>query len=246
MPTHAAAGLSPHRLLPRLPFKPAAWLFDLDGTLVDTEPLFEHSESSWLAGYGISLDEELMHQLFGQSARGFFEIIGRRFPESPLNELSLEERLEAKTRHYLSVAAGKVRTFPAMETLVRGLASRGLPLAIASSSDHEIIDFELETVALAPLFPHRVSAVDVARGKPEPDVFLEAARRLGVDAKDCVVFEDSLLGTRAAKAAGAFCLAFPAPGARLERFAFADFVLEGGPGALRPEDIAGFLELNGL
>ncbi|HUX38209.1 MAG TPA: HAD family phosphatase [Rectinemataceae bacterium] len=215
-----------------LPFEPEACLFDLDGTLIDSEPLFELSEEGFLASWGIEADEELRHELFGRSAAAFFETLSRRFPENPLNEVPLAERLEAKTRRFFETARGRLRCFPAAEALARGLAERGLALAIASSSNHEIIDFELEATGLAPLFPVRVSAVDVAHGKPEPDVFLEAARRLDADPRRCVVFEDSVFGLRAAKAAGAFTVSLPAPGADLARYESADLIVNGGPAAM--------------
>jgi HAD superfamily hydrolase (TIGR01509 family) len=226
---------------PRLSFVPEAVLFDLDGTLVDTEPLFELSEHEYLAKWGIVIDEELRHELFGQSAKGFFSLLERRFPESGLNRLSLDERLEAKNANYFKVATGRIATFPAMEVLARGIAARGLPLAIGSSSNHLIIDFELEAVGLADLFPVRVSAVDVPRGKPEPDIFLEAARRLGVDPKRCVIFEDSFLGLRAGKASGAFTVSLPAPDALLERFASADLLVAGGPAKAKAGRLLDFL-----
>lgn len=228
-----------------LPFVPEACLFDLDGTLVDSEPFFEESERRLLSSWGIEVDEELRHELFGRSAAAFFEIVLRRFPGGPLAGLSSEERHAAKTRFFLETAAGKIRSFPSMERLARELARSGLPLAIASSSVHEIIDFELEATALSPIFPVRASAVDVPRGKPEPDVFLEAARRLGVDPGRCVVFEDSVFGLRAARAAGAFAVSLPAPGSDLSRFAGADLILPGGPAELDVEAILAFLAIGG-
>ena len=229
----------------RLSFVPEAFLFDLDGTLVDSEPLFELSEHEYLAAWGIHIGEELRPELFGRSAKGFFEVIEAHFPESGLNRLPLEERLAAKNENYFRVAAGRIRTFPAMEALARALAARAFPLAIASSSNHLIIDFELEAVGLSSLFREAVSAVDVARGKPEPDVLLEAARRLGADPSRCVVFEDSLLGLRAAKAAGAFVVSLPAPDAPLGRYSGADLLVEGGPARADAELLLEFLGLRG-
>ncbi|MEI6386800.1 MAG: HAD family phosphatase [Spirochaetota bacterium] len=212
-------------------WKPGAALFDLDGTLVDTEPLFELSEVALLADWGIELDEALIHKLYGQSALGFFRIMEAHFPDNALFKVPLAERLAAKTRAYRQVAQGQIRVFPRMEAFARDLAARGVPLALASSSTHEIIDFELSETGMAGLFPVRVSAADVAQGKPEPDVFIEAARRLGADLGECAIFEDSFLGFRAAQAAGGFVIALPAPSADLSRFASADFLVAGGSAA---------------
>ena len=222
-------------------FRPAACLFDLDGTLVDSEPLFELSERRLLGTWGIRIDEELKHELFGRSAAAFLEVVERRFPDNLWNAEPFERRLEAKNKFFFETARGRLKSFPTMERLARALAEFGVPLAIASSSNHEIIDFELETLGLAELFPVRVSAVDVPRGKPEPDVFIEAARRLGADPRRCVVFEDSLFGLRAAKASGAYTISLPAPDADIERFRQADLVVRGGPNSADPETLIGLL-----
>jgi len=239
--TALAANSSRASARPRAYPEPEACLFDLDGTLVDSEPLFELSEEILLGAWGMEIDGELKHELFGRSAAAFLEIVESRFPGNSFNRLPLEERHAMKTKAFFDAARGRIRAFPQTEALARDLASRGLPLAIASSSTHEIIDFELEATGLESLFPVRVSATDVARGKPEPDVFVEAARRLGRDPRRCVVFEDSYFGLVGAKAAGTFVVSLPAPGADLDRFAVADILVKGGPPAADPRAIAEFL-----
>jgi len=226
-----------------LPFEPEACLFDLDGTLVDSEPLFEYSEELLLGSWGMTVDDELRREIFGRSAVSFFEIVERRFPANAINLTPLSERLAAKTKFFLETAHGRIATFPPIEKLARSLAVAGIPLAIASSSNHEIIDFELDETGLSGLFPVRVSAVDVAKGKPEPDVFLEAARRLGAEPHRCVVFEDSVFGLIAARAAGAFAISLPAPGAELARFSSADLLLPGGPALANAARLLDFLAI---
>ena len=92
---------------------------------------------------------------------------------------------------------------------MRRLAESGLRLAVASSSNRELIDAVLRRLELADLFAVTVSSEEVARGKPAPDVYLEAARRLGVDPARCVAIEDSASGIRAAHAAGMRVIAYP-------------------------------------
>ncbi len=120
---------------------------------------------------------------------------------------------------------------------VRTLHAAGLPLAVASSSNRPLIDAVLEAAGIAACFAATVSSEEVARGKPSPDVYLEAARRLGVDPSACAAVEDSANGIRAAAAAGMRVIAYPntrfppAPDA----LALADVVLDGLdglPGAL--------------
>ena len=107
------------------------------------------------------------------------------------------------------------------------------PLAIASSSNREVIDAVLARAGIAPLFQATISSEEVARGKPAPDVYLEAARRLGVDATACVAIEDSRNGIRSAHDAGMRVIAIPNPHFPPddEALALADVVLD-SPGEL--------------
>jgi len=128
------------------------------------------------------------------------------------------------------------------------LKRRGLLLAVASGSSPGVIVSELEAIGLGDgPFSFALSASEVARGKPEPDVFLEAARRLGIPSESCLVVEDSRYGVVAARRAGMRCLALPAEGAgRHSDFALADIVSPGGAAALDLAAILSELEALGL
>jgi HAD superfamily hydrolase (TIGR01509 family) len=125
-----------------------------------------------------------------------------RLPESP-EEINAEvvRRLERRYREHLPVIRGA-------QAAVERLARRW-PLALASSSNRELIDLALELMGIAELFEATVSSEEVARGKPAPDVYLEAARRLGIDPHNAAAIEDSHNGIRAAKAAGMRVVAIP-------------------------------------
>lgn len=186
-------------------------LFDLDGTLIDSEPVYWESDQSFLAQYGIDFTEELNETMFGWGAVDFFTKLQELFPLSPLNNLPLAERLRLKDEAYLDLGRKKIRAFPGVAALAHRLVAQGVPVAIASGSSPLAIDRTLGYAGLDGLFSVRVSAMEVARGKPAPDIFLKAARRLGVDPTLCLVLEDSLPGVQAAKTAGMACLALPAP-----------------------------------
>jgi HAD superfamily hydrolase (TIGR01509 family) len=111
-------------------------------------------------------------------------------------------RMLARYETDLPVVPGAVKA-------VQRLAAAGLRLALASSSNRELIDAVLRRLDLASVFEVTVSSEEVARGKPAPDVYLEAARRLGVPAARCVAIEDSASGIRAAHAAGMRVVAYP-------------------------------------
>jgi len=185
----------------------------------------------------------------GVGTRAFFMDIERRFPGNPLHDLDLEERVRRKDAYYLATMAPRARTFPATAALASELRRRGLPLAVASASSPEIVETVLAATGLRGLFGLALSAYDVERHKPEPDVFLEAARRLGARPRECVVFEDSRIGVIAARRAGMRCVALPAPSgdsAPLHPdFRAADLVIEGGPAALDTEALLATLELWG-
>lgn len=214
----------------------AAVLFDMDGTLVDSEPAYWESDRDFLGRYGIDYSEELNAAFIGRGSVEMFKSLELLFPDSPVNAMSLEERVRLKDEAFARYAPSRVRTFAAVEQLARALVEQGLVIAIASGSSPAIIDLMLAATGLDSLFPLRVSASEVAHGKPEPDVFLEAARRAGVDPGNCLVLEDSRFGVAAAKAAGMACVAMPFPGSsRAEDFQAADIVVEGGAACLDPK-----------
>src|SRR4051794_20591709 len=133
-------------------------------------------------------------------SRYMHERIGLAETPEEINRIVVEQMLEA-------YAAGPPWITGALEA-VRRIGER-YTLGLASSSNRELIDGVLEAGGIAELFAATVSSEEVARGKPAPDVYLEAARRLGVDPAGCVAIEDSHNGIRSAKAAGMGCIAIP-------------------------------------
>ncbi|WP_405807011.1 HAD family hydrolase [Streptomyces sp. NBC_01187] len=183
-----------------------AVVFDLDGTLVDSEPNYYEAGRRVLAAHGVSGFSWEEHTRFiGIGTRETLEILRREHGLStPVDELLAE-----KNRHYLELARAGTEVFPEMRKLVERLHSAGHPMAVASGSSRAAIDAVLRATSLDGLLPLRVSAEEVAHGKPEPDVFLEAARRLEVSPGDCVVLEDAPPGAEAARRAGMRCVAVP-------------------------------------
>ncbi len=213
----------------------AAFIFDLDGTLVDSEPNYSASDRAFFRRYGIDYDEDLNRHLMGRGIRDALRILEERFPKSPYHCLPMAERIRLKDEAYLAYARGRTRAFPAMLAFVRSLASRGAPCAVASGSAPDVIGQCIEEAGYGGCFRHIVSAAEVPRGKPAPDVFLEAARRLAVPAARCLVFEDTGVGLEAALAAGMRCVLLPAPGMEPEGAERALALFTGGPAAAEPE-----------
>jgi len=197
-------------------------VFDLDGVLLDSEQVWDGVREQLVRERGGSWHDRAQRDMMGMSSlewsRYMHDELGLR--ETP-EEISAEvvQRLEDLYRERLP-------ELPGAREAVERLAARW-PLALASSSNRKLIDLSLELLGVAELFRATVSSEEVARGKPAPDVYLEAARRLGVEAGQAAAVEDSHNGIRSAKAAGMRVLAIPnrhfPPGA--DALAEADLVL---------------------
>jgi HAD superfamily hydrolase (TIGR01509 family) len=179
-------------------------VFDLDGLLLDSEQVWDAAREELVRERGGRWHESAQPDMMGMSSPEWSRYMHDQLgvPDPP-EEISAEvvRRLERLYRERLPV-------IPGAREAVERLADRW-PLALASSSNRELIDLALELMGVAPLFRATVSSEEVARGKPAPDVYLEAARRLGVDPKRAAAIEDSHNGIRAAKAAGMRVVAIP-------------------------------------
>ena len=183
-----------------------AVIFDLDGVLLDSEQVWDEAREQLAKERGGRWHENAQRDMMGMSSlewsRYMHDVIG--IPEPP-EEISREvvERMAKLYREHLPVVPG------AREAISR-LAARW-PLGLASSSNRELIDLALELLGVKHRFKATVSSEEVTRGKPAPDVYLEAARRLGVEPTHAAAIEDSENGIRAAKAAGIRVIAIPNP-----------------------------------
>ncbi|KOY53357.1 HAD family hydrolase [Streptomyces sp. XY332] len=193
-------------------------IFDLDGTLVDSEPNYYESGRRTLARHGVPDFTWEQHSRFiGIGTLETLEILRDRYGiQAPVEQLLAEQNAA-----YLELARTGTEVFPEMRKFVERLSAEGVPMAVASGSSREAIDAVLAGTGLDALLSTAVSAEEVAHGKPAPDVFLEAARRLGADPADCVVLEDAAPGAQAAHAAGMDCVAIPYVTATADAPAFA-------------------------
>ncbi|HET8757855.1 MAG TPA: HAD family phosphatase [Solirubrobacteraceae bacterium] len=185
---------------------PAAVIFDLDGVLLDSEPLWNGVKEALVRETGGRWRAEAPHVMMGMSspewAAYLRDELGVPLAVAEINR-QVVERMEAGYRRALPL-------LPGAAAAVRSLAARW-PLALASSSNRELIDLVLELADFGDAFRVTVSSEEVERGKPAPDVYLAAAHGLGVPAADCVAIEDSSNGLRAAVAAGMTVIAVPNP-----------------------------------
>ncbi|MFG2448026.1 HAD family hydrolase [Streptomyces sp. NPDC048512] len=202
-------------------------IFDLDGTLVDSEPNYFEAGRQTLAGQGVTDFTWADHERYvGVSTRETLALWRERYGlRAPLDDLLAE-----KNHRYLELARASTHVYPEMRRFVELLAAEGVPMAVASGSSPAAIEAILTGTGLAALVTTAVSADEVAHGKPAPDVFLEAARRLGADPSGCVVLEDAAPGATAARAAGMRCVAVPYVAAQAgdPAFAGAGLLFRGG------------------
>jgi HAD superfamily hydrolase (TIGR01509 family) len=181
-----------------------AVVFDLDGVLLDSEQVWDEAREQLAQERGGRWHPQAQRDMMGMSStewsRYMHERIGLPEPPEEINR-EVVERLVAIYREHLPAIAGAGEA-------VQRVAARW-PLGLASSSNRELIDLALELLGVKDLFAATVSSEEVARGKPAPDVYLEVARRLGVDPTRTAAVEDSHNGILAAKAAGMRVLAIP-------------------------------------
>jgi beta-phosphoglucomutase len=196
-------------------------IFDMDGVLVDS---YSAHFASWQALYrelGIEYGESAFAADFGRTSRDILRrTLGEQLPEERVREL--DARKEALFRDLLR------QSFPAMDgavELIDALSADGFLLAVGSSGPPENIALALEKLSRAPRFSAVVTGRDVTRGKPDPQVFQLAAKRLGLPAARCAVVEDAVHGIEAARRAGMAGIALTGTAPR-EQFAAADLVVD--------------------
>jgi len=183
-----------------------AVVFDMDGVIVDSEPVWERVRREFVAGHGGHWPADAQHRLMGMSTAEWSAYMASDFGLDVTPAEVAEQVVAGLAKAY----ASRLPLLPGAVDAVRGLAVRW-PLAVASSSPASLITVVLDAADLRSAFAATVSSEEVARGKPAPDVYLEATARLGVRPEACAAVEDSSNGLRAAAAAGLAVIAVPRP-----------------------------------
>ncbi len=173
------------------------YIFDCDGTLADTMPLHYRGWKRMLEELGGSFPEELFYSLGGIPTERILELLR---DEHGMNISDVREAAERKEAYFVELLHEVTAIHPVVDVARRWHTHA--PLAVASGGSRKYVEMTLEAIGIRHLFDAVVCVEDYARGKPFPDPFLEAARRLDVAPEDCLVFEDSELGIDAARAAG--------------------------------------------
>ena len=188
--------------------KPRAFIFDLDGVLADTEPLAFEAWQDLVATTGVVMDDADYHAMLGMDAESTADFIYHRTGLL----MSADQMVADHWRRMKVLIDAELKPSSLSAKLLAELKRRGCRLAVASNSPTDYVVHVLKKVGLGEAFETVVGRDQVQNGKPFPDPYLEAARRLACDPQDCMAVEDSPLGLRAAINAGMRCLAITPDG----------------------------------
>lgn len=198
-----------------------AVIFDMDGVMIDSEPLWEKTERVLLARRSIDYSPEYRDQIVGLNQNDSGKLLVETFNLKESVSEIISERVEILTAIYEE----ELELVPGLIPLLGDLRANDYPLAVASSSPLRVINFVLDMFSLHDYFSAVVSGECTENGKPHPDIYLHTADRLGVEPRECVAIEDSINGVKSAKAAGMLCIAVPDKRLSQEQFRTADLII---------------------
>ena len=217
------------------------YIFDLDGVLIDSSRIHYRGWKDVLKGFGKDVDYETFRTtFFGKRGVDTLEAL---FGKGKFNDEEVRQLSDEIDSNFVKTVAEIGLPIPGALEFVRGLKAAGQKIALGTSAPRQNVDAFLEAFSLRGIFDKEVCGDDVSHGKPNPEVFLKAASGLGEAPGDCVVFEDSLPGVTAAKAAGTVCVALLTTTTRdtLSKadFFISDFLDDTLKKIIRPEESAG-------
>lgn len=183
-----------------------AAIFDMDGLMVDTEPIWAAAWPPAFARYGLTVAPGLVEACVGSSYERISGLVARAYDGNPDAQRALDDHYEVAAERFVASGAPKK---PGLDELLAWLAGEGIPCAVASSSERRVVEANLRHAGVAGCFSAVVTGDDGYPSKPAPDIFLGAAERLGADPASTLVLEDSPSGVRAASAGGFVTIMVP-------------------------------------
>jgi len=199
-----------------------AVVFDMDGLMFNTEEVYWQVGQAILRRRGHDFDGPLCAAMMGRPPQAAFEIMIRYHGLSD----SWEQLYVESQEEFIARLDASLAPMPGLMDLLRRLEEAGIPKAIGTSSGRRLVDAVLSRFAMQPRFEFILSAEDITRGKPDPEIYLKAARRFGLETAEVLVLEDSQNGCQAAASAGTVAVAVPGDHSRGQDFTMAALVAD--------------------
>lgn len=201
-----------------------AFIFDMDGVIVDSEPLHTATKMETFHHFGIPFEERRLEQYAGRTSK---ELFSDALADCP-TALTWKDLADYKHRLYIDrlTHAADIVPIPGVVQLIARLHAKGNLLAVASSTGRNIIEMVLRRFGVRPYFTAVISGAELPRSKPDPAIYRKAADSLGIVPAHCTVIEDAAAGIAAAKAAGMTCIAYHNPNSGNQDLSRADWIAE--------------------
>lgn len=201
-----------------------AFIFDMDGVIIDSEPLHSRVKMETFAHFGLPFDEDELDQYMGRTSVAIFSDVLARAHRT---DVTVQEIVNYKHAHYLELAVqGALSAIPGSLELIARLREAGVPLALATSSWRRVVDAILVQFDLTEAFQSVISGSELPKSKPDPAIYRLSAEALDVSPCDCVVLEDTAAGVAAAKGAGMYCIGFRSPHSGVQDLSRADEIVD--------------------
>lgn len=198
-------------------------IFDMDGVIIDTEPVHHYAYHEHFRQLGIDISPEMYASFTGNSTKNIFEKLKQLFKL----EHEVEHLVQTKRNLFNDAFDSKEDLYllPGVENLIRDLHANGIQMVVASSASNVTINRIFTRFKLHQYFTHIVSGEDFPKSKPHPAIFLKAAELAGTPVENCIVIEDSTNGILAAKAAGIYCIGYDSFHSKMQDYSLADKVI---------------------
>ncbi len=194
----------------------------MDGVIVESENAHITAEQQTFLKYGVKISAEELHRYTGTTAKAMFTALIAKYRLTT----TFEKMTNEKEKILFKLLEQETEPTKGVISLMQELKLRGIKLAVGSSSTRKLIDFVLKKLNITSLFDCIVAAEDVAHSKPDPEIFLKAAARLGTNPSQCLVIEDAALGVEAAKRAGMKCIGYRNPHSGDQDLSRADITID--------------------
>ena len=201
-----------------------AVIFDMDGVIIDSEPIHSRVKMDTFAHFNLPFDEADLIHYMGRTSRVIF---GETLAKHGRTDVTAADMAAYKHEHYLEVLeSGAIEPVAGSVEFIKALHEAGIPMALATSSNVRAMNAVLDNFGIRRFFSSILSGGELPESKPHPAIYLISAQRLGVKPEDCMVIEDTTNGIRAAKAAGMYCVAYRNPNSGEQDLSLADEVVD--------------------